>query len=397
MSVKVNSGSPVTFNTLGTKLRRAAAAAKYKNSLEQPVMASPPTITTGTSTLDASLSKTVYFTVSAADAAKFKFRGGNPTVSASIYYRFPVVTLPSGTGNSDATHNANQWAVEFYTDAPKIQIFALNSTSTNGLAFEVDGQAVSASPTAFPATSGGSYFLLDFSSVGGRATRRIRVEGDMASGMRGVTCNPIDSVWAPSDIDGIKAAVVGDSVTAGTGASMPNGDWAISLGKILGWTDVRQVALGGTGWINQGGFASTFADASRIADVVSFNPDVLVLTGSSNDIASSPAAITAAVLAGLRAYRAALPSVTIILGGIWPGVNAASATYIAAEGAIASAFTAFADSNSYYVPIIQNTSGSWITGTGRVGTTNASGNSDIMVIADQIHPSQAGHNYFARR
>jgi len=382
---------------LGERFRRAAAIAKGLNSIERPVMTSPPVITTAITDLDATLTKTVYFTVSAANAACYRYRGGTPFVSG-IYYKFPVVTLPATVGNIDATHSAVGWAVEFMTDAPKVQVFAANSTSPQGLMFEVDGVAVAAVPTAFPQTNGGSYMLLDFTASGGATTRRIRVEGDQASGMRGVHVGPTYTVWTPADADPLTVASVGDSVSAQTGVTQPNGGWNISLGKLLGWADVRQVALGGTGWVNPGGFVSPFAHAARVADAVATAPDLLMLTGSTNDSASTPAVITAAVLAGLQAYRAALPLTPIVLGGVWPGASGPSAATLANEIAVQAAFTAWGDSNSWFVPISTDSAGSWVTGTGHIGALAGTGNADRYIgAADTVHPGQAGHTYYARR
>jgi lysophospholipase L1-like esterase len=359
-----------------------------------------------------------------------------------------------------------------------VKVFALNSTSANGLSFEVDRQALSPVPTAFPATSGSGYFLLDFTlgtvaftdagdlvtvtpptgttghglSVGDRVmfgtitsttgisantiyyvktvpsvttltlsttpggstlalttdgtstaisqakTRRFRVEGDQASGMRGALVCPSCTLWAPQDQDSLVAAFVGDSNVAQTGASRPNGGFAATLGKLLGWSDVREIALGGTGWVNPGAFTSTFGDATRVADAVAVAPQVLLATASSNDNASSPATITAAVLAGLRAYRAALPRVPIIVGGIQPGAIGPDATSLANEAAVKAAWTAFADANSWFVDISNDPQGAWIAGTGRQGATSGTGNSNIYIgTLDTTHPGQDGHDYLARR
>jgi len=126
------SGSSTFARPFGERLRRAAAAAKGKNSVELPVMTAPPTITTGTTDLDSTLTNRPYFTVSAANAACYRFRGGIPQIGGSVYYQFPTVTQPATAGNVDATHTAVGWAVEFFSDAPKVELFMLNSTSTNG-------------------------------------------------------------------------------------------------------------------------------------------------------------------------------------------------------------------------------------------------------------------------
>lgn len=326
-------------------------------------MTAPPTITTGTATLDATLTKNVY---AQSFPGSFKLRGGSPH-DHSVYKTFPSVTLPTGTGNvgGDATKNSYGAAAEFLCDAPKVQIVALGSVNT--VMFEVDGVSVSATPTPFANSGGTNYFLLDFTSAGGRAVRRFRVEGSQFE-FRGVQVGPTYNVWAPADSDSLLVANVGDSVSAQTGATTPNGGFNTRLGKLLGWTDVWQVALGGTGFIATGTYASTFGDATRVADVVAANPDLVYICGSQNDTGSSASALTAAALACFQAYRAALPKVPIVVSGIYASTTGPNAAVTTAEGAILSAFTSWADPNSWFIPVSTDATGAWIYGTGTAAT-----------------------------
>lgn len=377
----------------GEKLRRAAIAARFRNSLELPLMASPPTVTTGTTPPDATLTKTYYFTAGA--AANFAFRGGTPAVFGGVYYRFPVVTLPTGAGNASATQNAAGWAVEFHSDAPKIQLYMLNAGDTTGWAVEIDGQAISASTIAYPAGSGSGYVLLDFTSAGGRAVRRIRVEGNQASAMRGVMVGTNSQVWAPADTEKITVASVGDSISAMTGATKPNGGWNQSLGKLLGWSDVRQVAIGGSGMVTAAN-GSTQGDATRVADVQAINPDVVLFMASTNDGGVTSATLRAAALAAFQAHRAACPKAVFIVGGIWAGGSGPNASHLQVEADIKAAFDTWADRNSYYVPIAADPQGSWVTGTSSTTNVGTDGNSSYYIGAAP-HPSQEGHDYLAKR
>jgi lysophospholipase L1-like esterase len=383
---------------LGERLRRAATRAYRNNSVDLPVMTTPPTVTGYTSNnpvIDAALTSNYRFT--SGQASSFMFCGGTPTVYSTNYYRFPVVTLTSGTGNALPTQDAKGWAVEFMSDAPKLLLDFLGSSSTIGVQIEVDGQRIAATSTPFvtPATAE-RWFTVDFTGV--RQVRHFRVEGWGSAGMRGVSVGALDKVWPPSKADLIRAAVVGDSITAQQGSGLPNGGFAYHLGKLLGWTDVRAVGLGGTGFINPSTYSSTFGDATRVADVVATNPDVLVIPASSNDAGNTAGAVTAAALATYQAYRAALPKVPIICGGVWGGATGPLSTWIAVETAAQAAFTSWADPNSWFVPVSTDPTGAWVTGTGHLGATNGTGNSDVYVgAADTTHPSEDGHLYLARR
>lgn len=384
---------PRFASRVGARLRLATERARGRNSLELGVMAAPPTITHGSATLDAALTK--QYTV-AANPDAFAASGGTPTIYSTNFWIFPAVTLPNGLGGNvgNGAFNVNGWAVDFMADAAKVELRTLKGTSARGLMIEVDGQRVQDSSIPWAADFSTMYTLLDF---GSRRIRRIRVEGSEFSGFRSVAVGPTGSVWNPGG-DRMTMAVVGDSITALTGATLPNGSFAKSSGKLLGIADVREIALGGTGMINPGTWNSTFGDAHRVADVSEAAPDLIVIPASPNDTAYTAAQITAAALATYQAHRAANPDVPIVAGGLFPGSSAASAGVIKVETAAKAAFDAWGDPNSFWVPIVNDPDGPWVYGTGRVGATTGNGNADIYVTsADSVHPSQAGHDYYARR
>lgn len=378
---------------LGTRLRLVCERAQGRTSLDLGIMSSPPTIANGSATLDVSLTK--IYTVTSNPTA-FATSGGEPEIYATNFWIFPTVTLPNGSGGNvgNGSFNINGWAVDFMADATKVEIRCLKGTSLRGLMIEVDGHRVQASSIAWASSSSTMYTLLTF---GSRAIRHIRVEGSEFSGFRSVAVGPTDAIWNPGG-DRLTMAVVGDSITAMTGASRPNGGFADSLGKLLGIADVREIAIGGTGMVNPGTANSTFGDTHRVADVLSSSPNIIVIPASPNDTAYTAGQITAAALATYRAHRAANPTVTIVTGGLFPGSAAAAAGTIKIETAAKAAFDAWADPNSFWVPIVSDPDGSWVYGTGRVGATTGNGNADLYVSsADTVHPSQEGHDYYARR
>jgi hypothetical protein len=382
--------------SLGERLRRAAARAYKKNSIDLGVMASPPTITTGTSNQDATLTKS--YRTSVEGHGYFYISGGIATQGIggfAPYLGFPVVSTPSGSGGNAGglpSKNAYQFAVEFMTDAPKVML--RYASSTNVYMVEVDDQPVSATGLAYPSTGGTGYTLLDFTSVGGAAIRKIRMELSQAPLFDGVYVGPTYTVWKPSDENDVRVAVVGDSIEDGNGSSLPSAGWSKVAGKLLGWSDVRQVAFAGTGFVNAGSF-NTFGAALRVSDAVANNPDVLIIAASQNDDASV-ASVPAAALAAFQAYRAALPNVPIIVLGADAGSSGPSAGRLSNEAAVLSAFNTWADGNSHFIPVSNAADGSWFTGTGYVGATTGTGNRDRYGY-DASHPNNAGHLVRARR
>jgi len=363
----------------------AASEAAFRHDTPA-VMASPPTIATGLAALDATLTR-VYTVTGNPDA--FTTYGGTPTIVSTNFWVFPVVTTSTGNGNVGGGKTANGFAVEFVTDADKVEVRMLRGTSTRGVMIEVDGQRIQAAPIDYPGGTGSTlYVLLTFPDS---RPRRIRAEASEYGGFRAVAVHPTRLVWPASDK--LTMAVVGDSITAQIGATLPNGGWAATAGKLLGIRDVWMVAHPGTGFTTAGASDGTaYGDARRIADVVASNPDLVILAATGND---PSATVRAPALAAMQAYRAALPGVPIIVGGIWPGSGGPSAERVAVETEVKAAFDLWADPLSWWVAAAAPAS--WITGTGKSTAPIGDGNADVYVGSDGVHPTQAGHDYYGRR
>jgi lysophospholipase L1-like esterase len=460
------------LTTVGPRLRQAASDAAAVARVVGTPMSTPPTITYQVSDPDSGVATGWKFNDTAARQAALRFIGGTPLTAFGNHYRFPAVTLPTGTGNVSATQSANGWAVEFMTDAPDVKVKIATSSSTNGLIAEVDGQPVTASPTAHPSSSGFAYYLMQFSvgsativastgvfttptahglqvgdavvlgtlttttgvtagatyfvrtaptnatftlaaSPGGSAVsltgdgsttsvckagaRRIRVEGDAATGFDGVYVRTPYTVWARRTVAGIVAAHVGDSLVAQTNVARPNGGWSHTVAKILGWDNMVQVGLGGTGFTNAGTNASTYGNAQRIADTVAVNPDIVLFSASSNDDGQASATVQAAVVSALTAYRAALPNAVFVVDGAWPGSTGPSAARLTTEAAVKAGVATFADANTWFIDIANDPAGAWVSGTGKTTAMSGTGNADIYIGSDGTHPVQIGYDYKARR
>jgi len=118
----------------------------------------------------------------------------------------------------------------------------------------------------------------------------------------------------------------------------------------------------------------------------------IILNATGNDPSGT---VRAPALAAMQAYRAALPGVPIIVGGIWPGSGGPSAERVAVEAEVKAAFDLWADPLSWWVAAAAPAS--WITGTGKSTAPLGDGNADVYVESDGVHPTQAGHDYYGRR
>ncbi|MFJ4288150.1 SGNH/GDSL hydrolase family protein [Paenarthrobacter nicotinovorans] len=100
-----------------------------------------------------------------------------------------------------------------------------------------------------------------------------------------------------------KLAVLGDSYTGGSGLA-PDGalrfeTWANFVAKLLGADSFINFGIGGTGWITDGSGTTKFS--GRTADILAYNPDILLILGSRNDSYDN-AALTTAVTNLLNSF-----------------------------------------------------------------------------------------------
>ncbi len=137
----------------------------------------------------------------------------------------------------------------------------------------------------------------------------------------------------------VRAVFISDSILAGSGFGpfIAGGSVAQRVAGALGWTDLWDFAIGGTGYVNPGGGCVTFGQ--RVAEALTRAPDVWVFMGSGNGAAHPPAEITAAALAAFRAICSGGSTAPVIVLGVWPKDGTAGAI----EAAIKAAFDAWAD------------------------------------------------------
>lgn len=393
------------------KLRRAAQRALAFNSDDADI-ATGVTMTVNAAT-DATLTNS--YTASA-NLDLFRFAGGNVIANSSgssLY--FPVSSVAPATngnvGSVDTIPDDQQawgWRAEFETDASKVEV-RLGSSTGDRFRVLVDGRYVSKTPSY--GLNYVAYVSLDFSAV--RRPRIIGVEGSDTNTFRGVSVGATANLWRPQrSPDRIVALCTGDSYSEGQGTSPSPGvlGFPQMLGRMLGWTDVRQVAVGGTGYFNTGPSGARSKLYDQIDRWMTVNSDlrpddvdvVMCLSGYNDYPAISgttytPAEIAAEALRCWRKMRTLLPGALIIVGGPHSGNRGPDQRTIDIEAALAAAFGVWVDPLSAYVPLAPSTARAWISGTGRVNATTGSGNADVMIATDATHPTELGHQLYARR
>jgi lysophospholipase L1-like esterase len=117
-------------------------------------------------------------------------------------------------------------------------------------------------------------------------------------------------------------AFIGDSYTAGTGASSPDVALPALIGADRGW-NVENFGRGGTGYLTSAGmdgcgqdYCPTFLEV--IPEVQAANPVAIVVSGGRNDRGASADAIQAGVSTFFTELRTSFPSATIfVTSPVW--------------------------------------------------------------------------------
>jgi lysophospholipase L1-like esterase len=174
------------------------------------------------------------------------------------------------------------------------------------------------------------------------------------------------------------AAYLGDSYTTGwSGAGIGKRGWPAIVSASFGWKTVNR-AVAGTGFVNPGWTGQRIR--SRVTPVLKSRPGIVFVAGGHNDRRFGSRAAGKAADAVLRRLRRELPdAVIVVIGPIWAngsppaairGIRAELRRHAAAVGAI------FVD------PIREG----WF-----------AGSAERLILADGIHPSNAGHRRIAAR
>lgn len=279
----------------------------------------------------------------------------------------------------------NMVVVEFTVDGSQFEIVEKGRGGVYRLT--VDGVLVT--PSAVPAAPSDNRIykrLVDFGGV--RAQRVIRVEYSGAP-FGGVRVGPNDTLYYPGRPLGPRAIVLGDSFTAGFGGDARFTGYAPLLGALMGW-DCWPSGVSGTGYLAtyQPG-TLRFRDRAQ-TDVLNYNPEVVIIAGGVNDQQASAANLSSEAAMLYAMLQQGLPNARIVVVGPWnmhavvsPSLQSVHDT-LAAQAA--SAGLQFVDPFG------------WVSGdTGNIANPQPTGSATYYTAADDLHPSQAGHEYLARK
>lgn len=377
-------------------------------------MATPPTISVGIATdvtLAAPVAMVAGNALTPAATGKMAWYGGVPMPVANAYVVLPVTSvLPSMTGNLAGYANAfgvtadmNSWngALETMTDSDTVE-FCIYTNNAKTVFFQVDGEYVDKiGSTGTSATTTDYFFRLTFAT---RKARRIRIclptlQAGGPCPVKQIRIKSLCDLWKPDQSGVMRLGWAGDSYSEGYPYALAygNGSWGNIAGEVLGFRDVRQLAVGATGYTtDNGGLRSKLRDQIPRWITAQAPFDAIVIGHGYNDYGVAAATLTTEVLYDLQLIRAGAPRVPIVVLGSQGGKRGPDAGTILVENTIAAAVAQFADARCVFRPVSTDAT-PWLNGTGYGGATNASGNSDIYVGADGIHPTLAGQEHIGLR
>ena len=317
--------------------------------------------------------------------AAYAVRGATPTAYRDTFWSLSSFEAKPGVAVCAGA------AVAFACDADRLALFLpANSAQVRLL---VDGRYLK--PGSHVVAGQDQWMVIDWTGSSGKRLRQYELEVGKSAALFGCVQTPTSAIVTAGSSDGPRMVVIGDSYNAGSsyGPWLAGGSIAHLLGKRLGWRDVWNLSVGGTGYCNAS--ASTFSTfGERVGAALALNPDIIMVMGSSNDIGYAPGAVQAAVLATVRAIRAGTAAPIVVVGV--PSINLAGLDLI--EAAVAAGVAQAADSLTFFVPITGAAPpwvlGPWNNGAGvPAGTSNAA----LYVAADGVHPPEIGFDYYAQR
>ena len=361
----------------------------------------PGTTVTATTSTTVTLSQNLTCTVNNAERIAF----GNPTIA---FLGGPQGTL-NVASNTPVTLNAGNYAwtappfaVEFDYYGTQFDLFYYDTASAPEFWIWVDGQPITTAPTAPTGItpSAGSYFrtVVTFNNPGDSAIRwrRIRVYFKYAD-FRFLEYGPTESLSYPQTAYP-KVAWYGDSWIEGVDTAHYGADILLNIAQmstnLLGFGVPLVAGQGGTGYVNTGGGGSkaAYIDTNRLARLISYNPDIVIISGSLNDNGQSAGTITANAATVYSTIKASLPLARIfVIGPPSRGSASDTANDYANRDAVKSA--ASAAKLTFIDPLAEN----WIVGTGKYGATTGFGNADLTLGSDGVHLQQPGWELYARR
>lgn len=314
------------------------------------------------------------------DSPKFRYLSGTMTQFDPGNVVLGGVTRNSGALNVGVT--IDSFILQGDRFSRMIQTFGVTDVQVY-----VDGMRLWDTPAQ---TEDGYQFVeAQFTSEGSREIVVV-----LGNGVTLQTVHEADASIAPGpERDTI--GLFGDSY-ADAGQGTYNAGLAGDLLAATGWA-VVPLGQGSTGWAAQlddpnSLEKSAYESADRRAAIAAQDLDVLLVVGSINSGAQSPAVVAAALETFYEGVQADNPDLTVILAGVEPyNLGSPSAAQEANNTALR------VKAAELDIPFIDWFEEEWMTGVSTLGVPGGTGTQAQLIGADGVHPSAEGNRFFAKR
>lgn len=343
--------------------------------------------------------------------------GGHPTYPVALPYRSASTLDSNGV-----------CGLHFIFDGPAFEI--LFSGAGVWVSLVVDGQYMAPGIIRTTLNDGvagaplDAYDALLRFDFGRAATRHISVYAVSSRGPCAIVTGRNHSI-TPWDRSGeASVGVMADSYGGGAGPDWRGGAYWEAAAR-LGIPHLDLDSAGGTGYAINTGNADSLdpgnAFRARLPSIVDARPDLFITAGGINDNnafaipptfptgADALASFNAAVTDYYRELRSRLPDSVLASIGPW-SPNASFSTHVMARSKADTIKAALQAVGGPWV-FIDNLEGTWVnsagasapptgpwqTGTGTSAAPNGTGNGDLYLSHDGVHPNPAGFGYLGSR
>lgn len=276
-------------------------------------------------------------------------------------------SVPGYRGNG--VGNGTQCVVEFYTDAPRLDIRLIGGNAKYDI--YVDGQRIS--DKSIDTDSSGAPFICSIDWNGVAVPRQYRILG-INTGFGGIITERSYSVWAPTGNRPALAWQLGDSYTFGTMASQASFNNFKIACDALGIDGIAD-GIGGSGWTSS---TESTIPQNRVRDKlgsITRTPDYIFLSLGYNDAAAGRIEVLKTnFTASVELARQLCPKAKIIVIG--PATPVGATTQL---DAIRTGVMELCTQLSLDFVDIRN----WVNGN----------NKGLYTAPDQVHPNDAGYYY----
>jgi len=342
----------------------------------------------------------------------YRLGGGIPTSNflGNCFLSIGPNQAPTA-GNLYSTYNTLGSRTTFDLEGTAFELYYHDNTH-NPMQLIVDGRYVDYPFPSMGASGYEQYIIVDFTNLlaydgyapgTGRNLHRVTIEST-ANAFLEVSVQATDNISLPVFEDDFTVAVLGDSHSVSTNCPSVPDCYAYKMMHILGWPDVSNIGIGGTGFIQNNGNTVPNYIGHAVADMTALNAyrplKLIVIQISQNDSSYVGAQLQAAALLLFQTVRAAFPTIPIWVLGTTVGGSITYAQQLSVEQSVIPAVAqqqAAGDNLIFFTPFVTLPYGPGITGTGAVSAPTGSGTSDNDIgLLDTVHMAPKGHLIYAR-